>query len=1285
MSNNYIKIIQNKDFEKIKEISNNLLLNKDEKNLKKIFFNVINQTFLLNVNYEFFEKIFDFFIENEQFLNLILNFLKEILWLIGFDLKKEETEKNKIYSQIINYFLKKNLINTNELKEELEENTLEFSNIENDMKSFKKKITITNTKMFFEQKKYNLLREESEGFSKLINLLFDFGEIEINNAKNYTNKIIETLVSLIGFFDLEPTRVLDIVLEAFKYNSQNTNFIKIFETLNKNAISDVIGFKIEYLKKNTNDKNDAKLLFTIIAQLIKFNILTINEILVHLNPNLNEMKKIYEQRILNCKNYCDEKITNKINNEIKATFSSFYIDENINSNFNLKLSNNFSNFYEIANETINYFEFQNKNQIYFLLEKLFYVRDFKHSKILYNIIKEFYDPLENKDLIYTLCNLIAWIIEPLINNIKNENDSNNLINKENEFYQCFNIDDLFNQLPFILEVLSIGLSKNQIIFQKILKLIRKNINVINSNEKYKNILLNNLIINSFFPSLSLTESSPSLINEIWILLSFYEYSNRYILYYKWQTQIYNKHPYLFMKYYSIDLEIRKWLKCLSKDNQKNQSRILSLISNSNPIIVFNIIIKTLITYENQINLFIGTLSFISNLSIDVITYVICSILNEYDNKNKINYEMRDLELWFKNLTYFIGAFYKKNYNAEINGLLDFIINKFKNDNDNKNLILIIVLKEMIEKMGGIKTHQNFNKENIISEECGLHLYLNERGMNKEIKTFKKPSLSLIKYFNDNNLTVVMLILFFIKKNNLIYNTLEKNHEFISFLCDQVNYVKIQFEVFFKFYDNNLIYKKLENNFFENMSKNYNLTPTIIFCFIRKKVKNLYELNENEFNENVIFFQKIFNNYNLNKIEFLKNEFLSDYLDTNKFIENLYYPIWDFICPKFYLIFNYLELKDIFFPEDLFNSQINELKSEKIKIINNYYYNNSNENFQNLTLNNLHLFNESKIENLKIKKEIDKLNIEIDILLKDMNALQIHTNKIKNYLKNLKIFQEISNNNIINIPKYLIQFLLYPRIILNKNDAIYCEKILFYILTLNINHLNIFIIFKNLNEILLNSIICSTEYEAINIGTFLNEFLNDMKKLKNEKYYNEISNNNNSFSKSLDKKDINFEDFKYALSLYLSKLSENLKNIIANSNDYISLSNTVNVLDKLIDFIPNTKEDADNLITVLDIEIKNNNEIDKKKNVLINSYRDKINFKFKDDKNNKKDNNQKSSKINREKSNYKSNHNSEYKKNDNRRERSRDKENDNKGDNQDYYNDKKIYDKMNKRDDYRKRK
>ena len=44
MSNNYVKIIQNKDFEKIKEISNNLLIIKDEQNLKN-FFIIINQTF----------------------------------------------------------------------------------------------------------------------------------------------------------------------------------------------------------------------------------------------------------------------------------------------------------------------------------------------------------------------------------------------------------------------------------------------------------------------------------------------------------------------------------------------------------------------------------------------------------------------------------------------------------------------------------------------------------------------------------------------------------------------------------------------------------------------------------------------------------------------------------------------------------------------------------------------------------------------------------------------------------------------------------------------------------------------------------------------------------------------------------------------------------------------------------------------------------------------------------------------------------------------------------------
>ncbi|EIW70014.1 hypothetical protein TREMEDRAFT_29485 [Tremella mesenterica DSM 1558] len=74
-----------------------------------------------------------------------------------------------------------------------------------------------NTTLFFKQSKYNLLRESSEGFSGLIVLLTgpdaltsDFTHTaRIARAKRLWGKVM----SLIGYFNLSPPRVLDIILE----------------------------------------------------------------------------------------------------------------------------------------------------------------------------------------------------------------------------------------------------------------------------------------------------------------------------------------------------------------------------------------------------------------------------------------------------------------------------------------------------------------------------------------------------------------------------------------------------------------------------------------------------------------------------------------------------------------------------------------------------------------------------------------------------------------------------------------------------------------------------------------------------------------------------------------------------------------------------------------------------------------------------------------------------------------------------------------------------------------
>lgn len=72
------------------------------------------------------------------------------------------------------------------------------------------------TKNLYEQEKFNLQREENEGYSKLVVQLNqpylihkspEDLEIQRNNIQN-----------LIGYFNLDPNRVLDLILEAFESN-----------------------------------------------------------------------------------------------------------------------------------------------------------------------------------------------------------------------------------------------------------------------------------------------------------------------------------------------------------------------------------------------------------------------------------------------------------------------------------------------------------------------------------------------------------------------------------------------------------------------------------------------------------------------------------------------------------------------------------------------------------------------------------------------------------------------------------------------------------------------------------------------------------------------------------------------------------------------------------------------------------------------------------------------------------------------------------------------------------
>ena len=122
------------------------------------------------------------------------------------------------------------------MSERLEVSLLGQIGLVTDESGFTRKGIRLNTATLYKQQKFNLLREENEGYSGLINeLICGMGPpicavrgspgpvrvVEQENAEERNRRamrVMNNISALIGYFDLDPSRVLDIVLDIFSSN-----------------------------------------------------------------------------------------------------------------------------------------------------------------------------------------------------------------------------------------------------------------------------------------------------------------------------------------------------------------------------------------------------------------------------------------------------------------------------------------------------------------------------------------------------------------------------------------------------------------------------------------------------------------------------------------------------------------------------------------------------------------------------------------------------------------------------------------------------------------------------------------------------------------------------------------------------------------------------------------------------------------------------------------------------------------------------------------------------------
>lgn len=130
------------------------------------------------------------------------------------------------------------ILDVTQMKKTLEFNLLVDSGLWSDKPGLEKRLVKINTSLVYRQQKYNLLREESEGYSKLLTVL-----AALPSPPNDPASHIANVFALIGYFDLDPNRVLDMVLEVMENQLWNSSFLLLLKKFRKSSIAHVMGFK----------------------------------------------------------------------------------------------------------------------------------------------------------------------------------------------------------------------------------------------------------------------------------------------------------------------------------------------------------------------------------------------------------------------------------------------------------------------------------------------------------------------------------------------------------------------------------------------------------------------------------------------------------------------------------------------------------------------------------------------------------------------------------------------------------------------------------------------------------------------------------------------------------------------------------------------------------------------------------------------------------------------------------------------------------------------------------
>ncbi|KAI4891163.1 hypothetical protein NFI96_021304 [Prochilodus magdalenae] len=1010
------------------------------------------------------------------------------------------------------------------LKERLDPETLESLGLIKQAQQFNQKIVKIKTKLFYKQQKFNLLREENEGYAKLVT---ELGQDLTGNITSHL--VLESIKSLIGCFNLDPNRVLDIILEVYECRSdQDEFFIPLIKSYmcEHQTLCHILGFKFKFHQEPNGETPSS--LYHVAAALLQHNLIALEDLYVHLLPLDSTIVEEHKREILEAK-----QIARKLTMVVVPSEKSE--DKEKDKEKEEEKS-----------------EKPPDNQKLGLLEALLRIGDWQHAQSIMDQMPAYY-ATSHKAIAIALCQLLHLIVEPLYRRAGVPKGAKGCLPNSLRSKQApppvETFEDLSRDVFTMLGYLGPHLSHDPILFAKLVRLGKSFMKEYQSESKQDTKDKMDSLLSCFLsiadqvllPSLTLMECNACMSEELWGFFKLFPYQYRYRLYGQWKNETYSNHP-LLVKVKAQTVDRAKYImKRLTKENVKPSGRQIGKLSHSNPTILFDYILSQIQWYDNLITPVVDSLKYLTSLNYDVLAYCIIEALANPE-KEKMKHDDTTISSWLQSLASLCGAVFRK-YPIELAGLLQYVTNQLK---AGKSFDLLI-LKEVVQKMAGIEITDEMTVEQLEAMTGGEQLKA-EGGYFGQIRNTKKSSQRLKDSLLDHELALPLCLLMAQQRNGVVFSEGgEKHLKLVGKLYDQCHDTLVQFGGF------------LASNL--SMEDYIKRVPSVdILC------------NQFHTPHDAAFFlsRPMYAHQILSKYDELKKaekgnrqqQKVHKYIaaceqvmaPVHEAVVSLHPPkVWDDIRPQFYATFWSLTMYDLAVPHTAYEREVNKLKMQ-IKAI--------DENAE-MPLN-------------KKKKEKERCTALQDKLLEEEKKQLEHVQRVLQRLKlekdNWLLAKSTKNETITKF----LQLCLFPRCVFSAIDAVYCARFVELVHQQKTPNFCTLLCYDRVFSDIIYTVASCTENESRRYGRFLCCMLETVTRWHSDKttYEKECGNypgfltifRASGFDGGNKADQLDYENFRHVVHKWHYKLTKASVHCLE-TGEYTHIRNILIVLTKILPYYP----------------------------------------------------------------------------------------------------------------------